>query len=258
MSRSQQTLGVLAASAIVAVVSVILLLSCDKWLHCPTDVAAVRGNVPSARPARGLRRSCLLMCSCARRSGRRRRIRSGASTAWPAAGCGEVGWDARACIPWQEFAQGEYVGHARTPHVPEYRLREGDLLAVYYRRTREELSRPYELQVGDRIRVESLTAGSSPATAPGGAEARRPDDNITRELVVQPDGTITLPLLGQVRATRRTVPALRDELEERYKKFFRVPSITVTPIAVNTRLEDLLNTVDSRAGTLAVCRSRSP
>src|SRR5687767_10850083 len=24
-------------------------------------------------------------------------------------GCGEVGWDARGCIPWQEFAQGEYV-----------------------------------------------------------------------------------------------------------------------------------------------------
>ena len=55
-------------------------------------------------------------------------------------GCGEVGWDARGMIPWQEFAQGEYVGHARTPHVPEYRIREGDVVAVYYRRTREELA----------------------------------------------------------------------------------------------------------------------
>src|ERR1700709_1448439 len=42
-------------------------------------------------------------------------------------GCGEVGWDARGMIPWQEFAQGEYVGHARTPHVPEYRIRESDV-----------------------------------------------------------------------------------------------------------------------------------
>jgi polysaccharide export outer membrane protein len=162
-------------------------------------------------------------------------------------GCGEVGWDARGCIPWQQFAQGEYVGHARTQHVPEYRLREGDVVAVYYRRTREELSRPYELQVGDRIRVESLTAGSGTATLPGAGDASATDD-ITRDLIVQPDGTITLPLLGQVRATRRTIPALRDELEERYKEFFRVPSITVTPIAVDTKLEDLLNTVDSRAG----------
>jgi polysaccharide export outer membrane protein len=165
-------------------------------------------------------------------------------------GCGEVGWDARGMIPWQEFAQGEYVGHARTPQVPEYRVREGDVIAVYYRRTREEISRPYELQVGDRIRVESLTAGHATQATPGATEPVPADDNITRDLVVQPDGTITLPLLGQVRATRRTVPALRDELEEAFKKYFKTPSITVTPIAVNTRLEDLLNTVDSRAGTL--------
>ncbi len=155
-------------------------------------------------------------------------------------------------IPWQEFAQGEYVGHARAPHVPEYRIREGDVVAIYYRRTREEISRPYELQVGDRIRVESLTAGrgtfASPSSA--GGEGQPADDNVSRELVIQPDGTITLPLLGQVRATRRTIPALRDELEEQYKKYFRVPAITVTPITVNTKLEDLLNTVDSRAGTL--------
>jgi polysaccharide export outer membrane protein len=163
--------------------------------------------------------------------------------------CAEVGWDARGMIPWQEFAQGEYIGHARTPHVPEYRLRESDVVAVYYRRTREELSRPYELQVGDRIRVESLTAGNGAAAPPAG-QAQPTGDDITRELVVQPDGTITLPLLGQVRATRRAISSLRDELEEQYQEFFRVPSITVTPITVNTKLEDLLDTVDSRAGTL--------
>src|SRR6185312_5819419 len=101
-------------------------------------------------------------------------------------GCAEVGWDARGNIPWQEFAQGEYVGHARAPHVPEYRIREGDLIAVYYRRTREELSRPYELQVGDRIRVESLTAGrgTTSQTSPGGGDAQPTDDSISRELVI--------------------------------------------------------------------------
>jgi polysaccharide export outer membrane protein len=153
-------------------------------------------------------------------------------------------------IPWQEFAQGEYVGHARTPHVPEYRLRESDVVAVYYRRTREELSRPYELQVGDRIRIESLTAGSSAAAAPREGDAPASSDDISRELVIQPDGMITLPLVGEIRATRRTISSLRDELEEQYKRFFNVPAITITPISVNTKLEDLMDTVDSRAGTL--------
>lgn len=165
-------------------------------------------------------------------------------------GCGEVGWDARGMIPWQQFAQGEYVGHARSPHVPEYRIREGDVVGFYYRRTREQLSRPYELQVGDRIRVESLTSGRGVSSTTPGGEGQQSDDNIARDLVVQPDGTITLPLLGQVRAVRRTIPELRDELEEQYKKYFRVPTITVTPLEVDTRLEDLLKTVDSRAGTL--------
>jgi polysaccharide export outer membrane protein len=164
-------------------------------------------------------------------------------------GCGEVGWDARGYIPWQQFAQGEYVGHARTPHVPEYRIREGDLIAVYYRRTRDEISRPYELQVGDRIRIESLMSGQGAAAGAPGVADGSSTDNLSRELIIQPDGTITLPLLGQVRATRRTVPQLRDELEQQFKRFYKNPSITVTPVAVNTRLEDLLNTVDSRAGT---------
>jgi polysaccharide export outer membrane protein len=158
-------------------------------------------------------------------------------------------------IPWQQFAQGEYVGHARAPHVPEYRIREGDVVAVYYRRTREQLTRPYELQVGDRISVEALASGRGTTSGTVGQMA---DDSIARELIVQPDGTITLPLLGQVRATRRTIAELNAELEERYKKFFRVPTITVTPISVNTKLEDLLNTVDSRAGTLGGLQIQVP
>ncbi len=164
-------------------------------------------------------------------------------------GCGEVGWDARCLIPWQQFAQGEYIGHARTPHVPEYRLREQDRVGIYFRRARNELSRPYELQVGDVLRVESLTAGRGQA-ALGADQGEPPADVINRELVIQPDGTITLPLLGQVRAARLTVPQLREQIEELYGKYYRMPSITVTPIQVNTRLEDLLNTVDSRSGLL--------
>lgn len=140
-------------------------------------------------------------------------------------------WELARVIAWQAYAQGEYVGHARTAHVPEYRLRVDDQLEMLYRLTREETSAPYRLNVGDEIRIESFT-----------------DPELNRSLLIQPDGTITLRLLGQVHATGRTVTQLRDALEEQYKKYYRVPSITVTPLKVNTKLEDLRAVVDRRAG----------
>ncbi len=161
-------------------------------------------------------------------------------------GKGEVGWKHRNyCVDWQSYAQGEYVGHARTAHVPEYRLRVDDQIAFTFRLTREETSRPYELQVGDTIRVESLTGDTQTSNS---RDAASEDDNIGRDLVVQPDGSISLPLLGQVRAARMTIDGLREHLEERYKKFYTVPAITVTPLLVNTRLQDLLASVDARQG----------
>jgi polysaccharide biosynthesis/export protein len=134
-------------------------------------------------------------------------------------------------MEWQAFAQGEYVGHERLAHVPEYRLRVDDQLDMTYRLTREETATPYRLNVGDEVRVESFT-----------------DPEINRDLILQPDGTITLRLLGQVHATGRTVTQLRDALDSLYQKYYKVPSITVTPLKVNTKLEDLRAVIDRRAG----------
>ena len=145
--------------------------------------------------------------------------------------CRQRGWEAMRAINWQTYAQGEYVGHARLAHVPEYRLRVDDQLDMIYRLTREETSTPYRLNVGDEVQVESFT-----------------DSEINRSLLIQPDGTITLRLLGQVHATGRTVTQLRDVLEESYKKYYKIPAITVTPLRVNTKLEDLRAAIDRRAG----------
>jgi len=146
--------------------------------------------------------------------------------------CVRRGWEAARAIAWQAYAQGEYVGHARLAHVPEYRLRVDDRIDLIYRLTREETAKPYKLNVGDEIRVESFT-----------------DADLNRDnLILQPDGTITLRLLGQIHATGRTVTQLRDTLEELYKKYYKVPAITVTPLKVNTKLEDLRASIDRRAG----------
>ncbi len=147
-------------------------------------------------------------------------------------GCGgRCGWESARQIAWQAYAQGEYVGHARTAHVPEYRLRVDDVLDLVYRRTRQETATPYRLNVGDEVQVESFT-----------------DPALNRVLILQPDGTITLRLLGQVKATGRTVPELREHLDKLYEKYYKVPAITVTPLKVNSKLEDLIATVDSRYG----------
>jgi polysaccharide export outer membrane protein len=134
-------------------------------------------------------------------------------------------------LAWHAYAQGEYVAHARTAQVAEYRIRVDDQLDMFYRLTREETPTPYRLNVGDEIQVESFT-----------------DRELDRNLLIQPDGSITLRLLGQVHATGRTVTQLSEALEQQYKKYYRVPAITVTPLKVNTQLEDLRNTVDRRQG----------
>jgi polysaccharide export outer membrane protein len=141
-------------------------------------------------------------------------------------------WNQLGPVPeFQEWAQGEYVGRARLAHVPEYRLRVDDTLDFVFRVTRNEIPNSYEINVGDEVTVESAT-----------------DKDLKRTLVVLPDGTITLPLLGQVRAAHLTVPQLRDELENLYEKYYKVPAITVTPIKVDTQLEDLRYTVGGRSG----------
>ena len=137
----------------------------------------------------------------------------------------------RGPLPFDLFSHGEYIGPVRTPHVPQYRLRPSDDLEVVYRLTRVRSGHAYKLHVGDQIRVESLA-----------------DEKLDSEHILQPDGTISLRLLGQVMASDRTIDQLRRDLEKRYKKYYRVPAITITPVVINQRLEDLRATVDSRQG----------
>lgn len=132
---------------------------------------------------------------------------------------------------FQEWAQGEYVGRARLPHVPTYRLRVDDQMDFVYRVTRDKIDSPYKLNIGDEVQIESA------------AEAE-----LVRTVTILPDGSITLPLVGSIQAAGMSVSQLRDQLDEDYKKYFNTPSMTVTPIKVNTQLEDLRYTVSGRSG----------
>ncbi len=145
--------------------------------------------------------------------------------------CQDLEWQDSWLIPWEVFAQGEYVGPSRTPHVPEYRLRVDDQIEFVYRLTGEKSAEPYRINTGDTLRIESLTA-----------------ETLNREALVQPDGTISLTHLGQVPVAGRSIEEVRSDLEVRYAEHVRTPAITVTPIKLNTVLEELRATVDSRFG----------
>jgi polysaccharide export outer membrane protein len=152
----------------------------------------------------------------------------------PPGGCnpGGPGWAASRPIPWEVFAQGEYVGPARLAHVPVYRLRVDDQLAFVYRLSGQVSGQPYRLNVRDRIQIQSLSA----------------PEVINREVLVEPDGTITLPLLGQVRAAGATLDELRSHLDDLFRRQIKDPRITVTPIDVNSNLQELRSSVDRRFG----------
>ncbi len=145
--------------------------------------------------------------------------------------CGEAGWNQWGPIPWQAFNQGEYVGPHRPSHVDTYHIRVDDSIEFVYRLTRAMTDGPYRMEVGDSIKIESIV-----------------DPNLSREVTVQPDGTITALHLGRIRAADRTADEIKADLEDRYLHGggYKIIDLTISPTKVNTRLEDLRAAVDSR------------
>jgi polysaccharide export outer membrane protein len=91
--------------------------------------------------------------------------------------------------------------------------------------------------VGDRLRIEWLRMESSK------------DPSLDRDIVIQPDGNVVLPLVGQVPAAGRTVEDFRDDVTKLYSRYQKEPQITVTPTEVNTGLQDILRAVTSVSGS---------
>jgi polysaccharide biosynthesis/export protein len=137
-------------------------------------------------------------------------------------------------LSWEIFAQGEYIGPARTQHVPEYYLRVDDQIGFVFRVNGKPTTTPYRLNVGDVIRIGSLTM-----------------PNIQFDTPIQPDGTIILPQVGSVMAAGKSMETLRKELDERYHQFLKEPSITVVPLTINRNLEELRSAISNRSGIFA-------
>ena len=145
--------------------------------------------------------------------------------------CNHFGWQGEGPIPWEAFAQGEYVGPARLQHVPVYRLRVDDRVDFVFRLTREASQEAYRLEVGDRIQIQLLKA-----------------TELDQEVIIQPDGSISLRLLGQVLAAGRSIDELRIHLDEQFEGHVREPNVSVIPLVIDSRLDAIRDAVDNRFG----------
>jgi polysaccharide export outer membrane protein len=62
------------------------------------------------------------------------------------------------------------------------------------------------------------------------------EKDVSAEVVVRPDGMISLPLLNDVKAAGLTPDQLRDSINEAAKKYFEGdPNVTITVKAINSR-----------------------
>lgn len=154
-----------------------------------------------------------------------------------ACGCGaEQRWRDMKPLNFGAYGPGGYAGPARLAHLSEYRLRPGDQLQVIYLITRRQKEGAYRLTPGDQVMIESIA-----------------DPDLTRGtlengLTIQPDGTITVRLLGEVHAAGLTVAQLREVLGELYSDFYEEPGIDVTPTRTNTLADDIRNAVGGASG----------
>ena len=58
------------------------------------------------------------------------------------------------------------------------------------------------------------------------------DEQLTREVVVRPDGVFSFPLVGDIQAADRTVEDIRGELVKRLTKYMPNPNVSVAILKV--------------------------
>ncbi len=147
----------------------------------------------------------------------------------------EARWRDARPVPWESLGYGEYIGPPRTPHLPEYRALINDEIDFVFRRTRELSGEPYRFGIGDILTMTSDTLQEYNDT----------------EQAVQLDGTIQVRSIGSVVAVNRTVKELQDEINQLAQTkglALESPDVLIKPISTETRLQDLIKTVDATAG----------
>ena len=134
------------------------------------------------------------------------------------------------------------LGRINTPYdfLPKYRIMPGDVLDVLYQIRTWHEKKEFKISVDHTVSVKFV---------------HFPEMNETQ--LVRPDGTISLPYLGEVRVVGKTVKGLREELLEAYKKILRAPEIYITVPEFRSSITELkkdLHTAPRGLSRLATVR----
>lgn len=112
--------------------------------------------------------------------------------------------------------------------TPVYALRPGDEFTIFFNIRREPTPSGYRIRPGDKLRVDFLDTTQA-----------------SSDVLVQPDGRISLPLIGAVEAAGKTAGALTRELEERYATTQTKPQLTVNLTETHSPLDEFIHTIES-------------
>lgn len=150
--------------------------------------------------------------------------------------CDKQCWQCPYDAPFSVCGAGEYAGPARSHRLPEYRLRTGDTIQFTYMIAALTSEGAYRLVVGDELLVESE------------ADEQLTRGTLDKGLTIQPDGTITLRLIGQVHAAGQTIDQLRELLDDKYTEFYPEPSIDVTPVTTGSAARQIREAISGLGG----------
>lgn len=99
---------------------------------------------------------------------------------------------------------------------------------------------------GTALKTYKITTGDILIISAAGI----PEIGPSREVVVAPDGRISLPLVGQVSAAGQTVAQLENAIRKKLEKFYLRPGISVGLVKANERFVNVIGPGDKSSKTL--------
>ncbi len=126
--------------------------------------------------------------------------------------------------PRPALSPGETVVHpwAAREMNQAYLVGPGDILDITILSAPGVSSEPYVLQVGDTLLLEFHR-----------------NEYLNRNLMIRPDGMVTVPYLGEVKAAGSSIPELAKELSNRYRRYFKNPRLTLSVVNYNAPFKEL-------------------